>query len=322
MENASISVDRDQFTCAICLDLLKDPVTISCGHSYCMVCIKGCWDEEDENGIYRCPQCRETFTSRPALGRNPILAEMVGKLKTAEMPAIPAPDHCYPEPGDVECGICVGRKRKAEKSFLVCLDSYCQSHFEHHENLHSAKKHKVVEATGAIKDKVCPEHGKLLEVFCRTDKKCICVSCVTDEHKSHDIVSAETGRAEIRRLLEERFTKQTQERQSELCTLQRIMEPLKISAQEAVADTDMVFTELIQTIEEKRCEATEVIRAQERAELSRAAGLVIKMEQEIVDLGKRDAKLKQLSNTEDHIQSLQISSLLRLNDGANKGGEE
>uniref|UniRef100_A0A3B3YVV8 RING-type domain-containing protein n=1 Tax=Poecilia mexicana TaxID=48701 RepID=A0A3B3YVV8_9TELE len=63
----------EDFSCSVCLDLLKDPVTIPCGHSYCMNCIKTNWDEEDMKGIFHsCPQCRKTFILRPDLQKNTI----------------------------------------------------------------------------------------------------------------------------------------------------------------------------------------------------------------------------------------------------------
>ncbi|KAF4092044.1 hypothetical protein AMELA_G00016400 [Ameiurus melas] len=84
MAEASISVHQlsvDQFSCSVCLDLLKDPVTIHCGHNYCMVCINDYWTQDDNYGVYRCPQCRDTFPPRPILRRNNMLAEVVEKLK-------------------------------------------------------------------------------------------------------------------------------------------------------------------------------------------------------------------------------------------------
>uniref|UniRef100_A0A3Q0SJU0 RING-type domain-containing protein n=1 Tax=Amphilophus citrinellus TaxID=61819 RepID=A0A3Q0SJU0_AMPCI len=48
---------EEQFNCPVCLDLPNDPVTIPCGHSYCMACIKDYWSKDDPKGIYSCPQC-------------------------------------------------------------------------------------------------------------------------------------------------------------------------------------------------------------------------------------------------------------------------
>uniref|UniRef100_A0AAX7V6X7 Tripartite motif-containing protein 16-like n=1 Tax=Astatotilapia calliptera TaxID=8154 RepID=A0AAX7V6X7_ASTCA len=70
-----------QFCCAVCLDLLKDPVTIPCGHNYCMSCIETYWKAENAKGIHSCPQCRQAFTPRPILVKNTMLAELVEKMK-------------------------------------------------------------------------------------------------------------------------------------------------------------------------------------------------------------------------------------------------
>ncbi len=87
MSEARISVNQKEFMCAVCQDLLEDPVAIPCGHSYCKICITGCWDQEDQMRVYSCPQCRQTFSPRPALARNTMLAEVVEKLKKTNLPA-------------------------------------------------------------------------------------------------------------------------------------------------------------------------------------------------------------------------------------------
>uniref|UniRef100_A0A671K966 FinTRIM family, member 55 n=1 Tax=Sinocyclocheilus anshuiensis TaxID=1608454 RepID=A0A671K966_9TELE len=263
----------EQFSCPVCLDLLKDPVTIHCGHSYCMSCITDCWDQEDQKRVYSCPQCRQTFSPRPALAKNTMLAEVVEKLKKTKLKAaVPA------GPGDVECDICTGRKHKAVKSCLVCLESYCQTHFERHEEFRSGKRHKVTDATGRLQQMICHQHDMPLLVFCRTDQQCVCMLCAMDEHKNHETVSTAAERTEKER-----------------------------SAQTAVEDSERIFTELIRSIERSRSEVTQRIRDQEKTAVSRAEGQMERLEQEIEDLKKRNSELEQLSHTDDHIHFLQFT---------------
>ncbi|KAG9330460.1 hypothetical protein JZ751_024434, partial [Albula glossodonta] len=311
MAQAGDLLDWDQVSCPICLDLLKDPVTIPCGHSYCMGCIKGCWDQDDHTGVYSCPQCRQTFTLRPVLGRNIIVAQMVEKLKKTGLQAAP-PAHCYTGPGDVACDVCTGRKLKAVKSCLVCLASYCETHLQPHYESPALKKHKLVQATGNLQEKICSHHDKLLEVYCRTDQQCVCLLCLLDEHKGHDTVSAAAERTEKQGLGEtqRKFQQRIQEREKELQDLRQAVQSYKRSAQAAVEDSERIFTELIRSIERRRSEVKELIRDQETALVSPANRLLERLEQEIVELRRRDAELEQLSHTEDHIHFLQLKERL------------
>ncbi|KAI5614195.1 finTRIM family, member 67 [Silurus asotus] len=200
MAEASISVNQDQFICAVCLDLLREPVTIHCGHSFCKVCINSYWNQEDMKSIYSCPQCRETFTPRPVLRRNNILAEVVEKLKMTELQAA-SPAHCNTGPEDVDCDVCTERKHKAVKSCLVCLASYCEEHLKPHYQSQALRKHKLVEACVDLQEKICSQHYKLKEIYCRTDQSFICYLCMTDEHKGHDTVSTTAERSKKQYLL-------------------------------------------------------------------------------------------------------------------------
>ncbi|KAJ8272634.1 hypothetical protein GJAV_G00091570, partial [Gymnothorax javanicus] len=300
-------LDQDHLSCPICLDLLKDPVTILCGHSYCMSCINGYWDQNDHMDVYSCPQCRQTFNPRPALGRNTMLAEVVEKLKTTGLQAVP-PSQCYAGPGDVACDVCTGRKLKAVKSCSECLASYCETDLILHEKLNRGKPHKLTEATEKLRRLICSHHTKPLEVYCRTDQQCICYLCVTDKHRGHETVAAVVERAEKQKHLQAtQWTSQQriQEREMELQDLRQAMESLKLSAQAAMEESEKIFTELISFIERSHTEVKEMIRDQERAAVSQAEGLILQLEQEIAELRGRDAELELLSHTEDHIDFLQ-----------------
>ncbi|XP_033506341.2 tripartite motif-containing protein 16-like [Epinephelus lanceolatus] len=306
MAQKGVELDRESFSCSICLDLLKDPVTIPCGHSYCMNCIKTHWDEEDGKKIYSCPQCRQSFTPRPVLVRNTMLAVLVEELKKTGLQAAPA-DHCYAGAEDVACDVCTGRKLKALKSCLVCLVSYCENHLQLHYDLAQFKKHKLVEPSKKLQENICSRHDEVMKIFCRTDQQCICYLCSMDEHKGHDTVSAAAERTERQRELEvsrQNIQQIIQDREKDVKLLQQEVEAISRSADKAVEDSEKIFTELIRLMEERRSDVEQQVRSQQETEVSRVKELQEKLEQEITELKRKDAELEELSHTEDHNQFL------------------
>ncbi|GAA6085039.1 tripartite motif-containing protein 16-like isoform X1 [Tachysurus ichikawai] len=215
--------------------------------------------------------------------------------------------------GYVECGPCFGKKKKAIKSCLVCLDSYCPTHFDLHEKLHSGQHHKVMNATGFLQDQICSRHDKPLEVFCCLDQQCICLTCTMDDHKGHRIVSASEERTEKQNQLGEAKMKSQQrimERKRELGELLKAVESHKQSAQVVVEKNDKTFTEIICFIEKKRSEIHDLIRAQENIAVKRAENFLKQLEEEIAELQRQDEELQELSLTEDHIHFLQRYAIL------------
>ncbi|KAA0704912.1 E3 ubiquitin/ISG15 ligase TRIM25 [Triplophysa tibetana] len=296
------NIPQDKFSCSVCLNLLKDPVTIPCGHSYCMSCITNCWNQEDPKRIYSCPQCRQTFTSRPALNKTVMIAEMVEELKKTRLQT-DVSDHGYTGPEDVKCDVCTERKYKAVKFCLECLNSYCQNHLQQHESLFKDRRHNLMDPTTKLNEMICSKHNKHLEIYCRTDQECICYPCLMDDHKNHDTVTALDERTEKQSVLGEtqrNLKQRIQEREKKLQELKGTVNSYKT----AVEDSERIFTELIRSIERRCSEVTQLIRDQEKTAVSRAEGVLKCLEQEIEDLRRRDTELEQLSHTDNHIHFL------------------
>ncbi|XP_056276328.1 tripartite motif-containing protein 16-like [Pseudoliparis swirei] len=306
MEQKGVQLDRETFSCSICLDLLKDPVTIPCGHSYCMNCIKAHWEEEEGKKLLSCPQCRQTFTSRPVLLKNTMLAALVEQLKKTGLQAAPA-DHCYAGAEDVACDVCTGRRLKAFKSCLQCVVSLCEKHLQPHYDVPAYEKHKLVEPSNQLQENICSRHKEEMKIFCRTDQQCICYLCSLDEHKGHDTVSAAAERTERQRELEGsrlNIQQRIQDREKDLKLLHQEVEALNLSADKTVEDSEKIFTELIRLMENRSSDVKQQVRSRQRTEVSRVQELQEKLEQEITELKRNEAELKLLSHTEDLKQFL------------------
>lgn len=179
---------QNQLRCSMCQDVVTDPVTFPCGHSYCT----GCFTDycSDVTGGFSCTQCQHT--SGPAFG-NTAFNEVLDGLQTLNLQTASLV-HSNTGAEDVECDICTGRRNIAVKSCLECLKSYCQNHLQQHDMFFRPNRHNLINPTRGLNEMICPRHRKYLEIYCRTDQRCICCLCLTEEHTNHEIVAAEVER--------------------------------------------------------------------------------------------------------------------------------
>ncbi|KAM9332821.1 tripartite motif-containing protein 16-like, partial [Pholidichthys leucotaenia] len=300
--------------CSICLELLKDPVTIPCGHSYCMACVTNYWDKN----IYICPQCRKAFQSKPDLVKNSVLAQLVEDLEEAERPG---PSAAYAEPGDVVCDFCIRRKRKASMSCLSCTASYCDEHLLPHYSVTPLKKHKLIEATSDLQENICPRHEIMMEIFCRTDQQCICHLCLMDEHKDHDMVPAAAERAEKQAELKQnqpRIQQRIKDREKDAQELETSALNINASADKALKDCDKIIKDSIVLIQKKTSELMQKIQTIQKYEGSRVKVLQEEIQQEITELKKKNTELERLLSTENHVHFLKnYSPLLNVSKSSN-----
>ncbi|XP_035520632.1 E3 ubiquitin-protein ligase TRIM47-like [Morone saxatilis] len=301
---------QELFDCSICLQLLEDPVTTACGHSYCIKCLNAFWDRNNNRGrSYSCPQCRQTFHPRPDLKRNTLLADLLEEHRRATGAAA---GDTYTAPGDVQCDACTGRKRKASMFCLMCLASYCETHLKPHFEVPPLKKHKLIQASARIKDSICGRHDKLLEVYCHTDQQFICLLCLMDEHKGHDTVAVAVQRGEMQRQLErnkQEIADRVMNSERKMAELRQAADSIKNAAWEACDDFERRCAEHIRFytlfVEKKCSQMREKVGEAEKAGVDWTDSRLGQLTREVLELRRREDKLNQLSQTEDLIQFFQ-----------------
>ncbi|KAL2080885.1 hypothetical protein ACEWY4_022738 [Coilia grayii] len=66
------------------------------------------------------------------------------------------------EPGAVLCAVC---PKRAFKSCLTCMASFCELHVKPHYTAPELQRHRLVEATEALDQRLCQQHNRELELY-------------------------------------------------------------------------------------------------------------------------------------------------------------
>ncbi|XP_038633773.1 E3 ubiquitin/ISG15 ligase TRIM25-like [Scyliorhinus canicula] len=305
MAVSKVSISEAKLACAICLDLLKSPATIPCGHNFCMECIGRCWHQEGDSETFKCPQCRETFSSRPSLSKNTILCEIVEDFSNAD-PASASKDPVGSQ--DVLCDFCANEKLKAVKSCVVCMASYCEIHLQPHGSNPVFRDHRLIDPVRDIERRKCPIHRKPLEVFCRTDQMCVCCLCAINEHRQHETVSVEEQVSELKKELHDRKTevnKQLQETTGEIGKLQQKVDSVKGTVQQVKQHARNKCIELVKTVEKAEKEVLRFLDGEGEAVVSWVEDSMKQLQQSLAGLQDRRLQLEAALESDDSLLVLQ-----------------
>ncbi|XP_075823776.1 tripartite motif-containing protein 43B-like [Microtus pennsylvanicus] len=132
MESAFLQAFTEELNCSICLSYLTDPVTISCGHSFCRACLHLFWEE----GLFpgHCPSCRERTKQKEDFRTNIVLKKLVSIAKQASLLK-------YLISEENKCGI------HKEPKGIFCMETriyLCQLCSDSH--MHRGHRHSPIEA--------------------------------------------------------------------------------------------------------------------------------------------------------------------------------
>ncbi|XP_048348062.1 E3 ubiquitin-protein ligase TRIM47 [Sphaerodactylus townsendi] len=325
------SLQEGPFSCPICLDALRDPVTIPCGHNFCLGCIGAHRHHPAPGGVpgaggqssARCPLCQEPFPADLQLRKNHTLAELL-QLRQPKSPRLAmtpeeAPEPCAPEicrpaedpdarPEEVLCDFCTGGERaQAAQSCLVCLSSFCGPHLQPHLKSPAFQGHRLVPPLRHIEESLCKLHLKPLENFCRTDQSCICRLCGAQEHRSHEVVAVEVER-ELVEAQRPKILSSVENQMDELgvtiAQTRRTVDLIKGTAQKEKEKVSKQFAETARVLAAFQKEVFGFIEDGERAMLGDA-------EEELQQKEERRAKLTEYKRNLESVPSTDTISFLQ-----------
>ncbi|XP_030635295.1 probable E3 ubiquitin-protein ligase TRIML1 [Chanos chanos] len=286
----------EHLKCSICLDLLENPVTTTCGHTFCAVCL----DRHRHYNDLVCPLCKKLLRVRPDV--NVILRALVDELQEARRPN---PDEFTGAPGEVVCDVCSGNRRlKAVKSCLVCVASYCNLHVEQHRSTPRLRGHHLVAPVEELDQRACLTHGRPLELYSCEEGKCICALCVQEGRQVVPIETERNRRQEELRGIKENMEKMIQEREDKVKEIEWAVDQCKTQIHREKEEIKEVFEALMAAVKEAQKEVLEPFEERGACLEEEVVELTTELKREIREFREVIAVVDRITYVEDHVHFL------------------
>ncbi|XP_051487220.1 E3 ubiquitin/ISG15 ligase TRIM25-like [Apus apus] len=286
---------EEELTCPICLGIYSNPVSLSCGHSFCKKCIQEALGVQQQSKIpYSCPLCKLYLGPVLELQKNFQLCSIVEAFQATTSKEQQGKGSAEEKKDVVLCDFCLDLPQPAVKTCLICDASLCQGHLDKHNTKAS---HVLVEVgAGVAEERRCLEHGRLLECYCQDEEQYICTLCsITGCHRGHSIITLKEAHDKQLDKLSDTVT-WLQECKGALATaLQELQESeiqLKTNTKRVTSQLQKLFEKMKTEIIQKEKKILSDIQSNEEKQLADVAKARKEMEQ------RRDEAMQ-------HLQALQ-----------------
>uniref|UniRef100_A0A3B4ADU6 Uncharacterized protein n=1 Tax=Periophthalmus magnuspinnatus TaxID=409849 RepID=A0A3B4ADU6_9GOBI len=169
----------------------------------------------------------------------------------------------------------------------------------------------IAKMTENLEDRVCAVHNKPLELFCNSERMCVCVLCVYSEHKDHEVISLKEASKQQKILMQKaegHMQEDINRGLKKIAELRGSVGTSHAAADREISEGVKVFTVLKESLERGLELLISEITKKKTDTEEQAEGLIQEIEQEISELENRRAELQKLSQTEDPLSLLQTSS--------------
>ncbi|XP_067680977.1 E3 ubiquitin-protein ligase TRIM56-like [Haliotis asinina] len=258
------ALNENFLTCSICTERYKDPCTLTCGHTFCKVCL-GKFLKTRQDAISAksipCPYCRQ-MTGVPYPGRP--VEEWVTQIKPSFLMQGLLDTLGYG--GNTFLGCCclpcqdLGDRNPATSFCQHCDVELCDRCVKMHASLPATSNHVIADLDGAVKATRhrrprCREHNEDLDFYCRDCNEAICLRCCTTYHcQCHSVVSVQSMMAEIRTDLfhkKELFTRCFDDASRSLQQYRSQIEEISRNRQTAESQIKQVSQRVVSVIKQK-----------------------------------------------------------------------
>ena len=234
---------RQEVTCAICLELLDDPKSMPCLHTYCKKCLMEAIakrphdpDLPRDRPAINCPLCRaevplsdQGIEALPSNFSATRLVETVQLQDKLEQNKTPLCDGCKESDAVASCCDCRG--------FFLC--TIC---LKAHKNIPTTKSHTLMtlkdlsipksSIASSKNSPLCQKHPEeLLKLYCQDCEVLVCRDCVLVTHKNHNYSFVDDAIEEEKRQLKD-------------VTLQEL-EKILTSTKEAIVSVEQMQAEVL-----------------------------------------------------------------------------